>query len=106
MAPMVTGRFLRLNGLFFPASLSGQPSDVLALFRREMLCSGFAALHSACTSFALWRISLRLADRILSFANGDVEHLLGKLDGIARTFAHEASMPQSQPSVLCVSNRN
>ena len=39
-----------------------------------------------------------IANRILNFANGNVEYLLGKLDGIARTFGHEASMPQAAPS--------
>ncbi len=28
---------------------------------------------------------------------GNVEYLLGKLDGIARTFGHETSMPQAAP---------
>ena len=35
---------------------------------------------------------LRFANRILSFAYCDVENLLGKLDGIARTFGHEPSI--------------
>jgi anti-sigma B factor antagonist len=34
------------------------------------------------------------ADSILSFTDGNVEYLLCKLGGIARTFGHEASMPQ------------
>ncbi len=37
----------------------------------------------------------RFAYRVLSFANGNVEYLFGKLDGIARTFGHDQSMPQS-----------
>ena len=41
---------------------------------------------------------LRFANGILSFANGNVEYLLGKLDGIARTFGHETSMPQAGPT--------
>jgi len=40
---------------------------------------------------------LGLTNGVLSFADGDVEHLLGKLDGITRTFGHEASMPQPPP---------
>jgi len=39
----------------------------------------------------------RFADSVLSFANRNVENLLGKLDGITRTFGHEASMPQAEP---------
>ena len=38
---------------------------------------------------------LGFANGVLGFANGNVEYLLGKLDGIARTFGHEASMPQA-----------
>jgi len=30
-------------------------------------------------------MALRFANSILSFANGNVEHLVGKIDGIART---------------------
>jgi hypothetical protein len=37
-------------------------------------------------------MSLGLTDGIFSFANGDVENLLRKLDGIARTFGHETSI--------------
>jgi len=36
---------------------------------------------------------LRFAHGVLSFTNSNVEYLLGKLDGIARTFGHEASIP-------------
>jgi hypothetical protein len=42
-------------------------------------------------------MAFRFARCILSFANGNIEYLLGKLDGIARTFGHEASMPQAAP---------
>jgi hypothetical protein len=38
-----------------------------------------------------------IANCILSFANGNIEYLLGNLDGITRTFGHEASMPQPLP---------
>jgi hypothetical protein len=38
-------------------------------------------------------MALRFAHGVLSFANGDVENLLGKLDGVAGTFSHESSMP-------------
>jgi len=40
---------------------------------------------------------LGLANGVLRFANGNVEHLLGKLDGIARTFYHEPSIAQAEP---------
>jgi hypothetical protein len=35
---------------------------------------------------------LQFANRILSFADGNVEDLLGKLDGIAWTLRHEPSI--------------
>lgn len=38
---------------------------------------------------------LRFTNRVLSFADGNVEYLLGKLNGIARAFGHEMSMPQA-----------
>ena len=38
------------------------------------------------------------ANRVLSFAYSNVEYLLGKLDGIARTLRHESSMPQAAPT--------
>lgn len=53
-----------------------------------MLRSGFSALQSACPSLT-HRLPLGFADGVLSFANGNVEDLLGKLDGITRTFSHE-----------------
>lgn len=45
---------------------------------------------------------LRFANRVLSFANRNVENLLRKLDGIARTFGHETSMPQAAPSIYAM----
>jgi len=66
----------------------------LALFRCEKLGSGPSAFHSPRTPLTLWRIPLGFANRVLGFASGDVEDLLGELDGITRTFGHEASMPQ------------
>ncbi len=39
-------------------------------------------------------MALGFADGIFRFADGNVEYLLGKLDGITRSFGHEASMPQ------------
>ena len=44
-------------------------------------------------------MALRFADGVLSFANGDVEYLLGKLDGIARTLRNEPSIAQAAPSI-------
>jgi hypothetical protein len=40
---------------------------------------------------------LGLAYCVLRFTDGNVEHLLRKLDGIARTFGHEASIAQAAP---------
>jgi hypothetical protein len=42
-------------------------------------------------------MALRFANRVLSLTDGNVENLLGKLDGIARTFSHEASIAQAAP---------
>jgi hypothetical protein len=59
-----------------------------------MLRPRLSALQTARPSFANG-LSFRLANAILSLANGDVEYLLSKLDGIARTFGHEASIAQA-----------
>jgi hypothetical protein len=40
-----------------------------------------------------------LADSILSLADGNVEYLLGKLDGIAGTLRHEPSIAQAAPPI-------
>jgi hypothetical protein len=40
-------------------------------------------------------MALGFAHGVLSFPYGNVEYLLGKLGGIARTFGHEPSMPQA-----------
>lgn len=61
-----------------------------------MLRPRLSALQSACPALTP-RLPLGFAHSVLSFANGNVENLLGKLDGIARTFGHEASMPQTVP---------
>ena len=45
---------------------------------------------------------LRFANSVLSFANGDVKNLLGKLGGITRTFGHETSMPQAAPPIYAM----
>ena len=41
---------------------------------------------------------LRFAHRILCFTDSNIEYLLRKLDGIARTFGHEASIAQAAPT--------
>jgi hypothetical protein len=64
-----------------------------------MLCSGLTAFESACPSFTDW-LPFGFAYRILGFANGNVEYLLGKLDGIARTLRHEPSIAQAAPPIL------
>jgi hypothetical protein len=38
-------------------------------------------------------MALGFANRIFGLANGNIEYLLGKLNGVARTFGHETSMP-------------
>jgi hypothetical protein len=42
-------------------------------------------------------MALRLANSVLSFAYGNVEYLLGKLDGIARALRHKPSIAQAAP---------
>ena len=64
-----------------------------------MLCSRLSALQAA-YPFLADRLSLGFADGVLSFANGNVEYLLGKLDGIARTLRHERSIAQAAPVLL------
>jgi hypothetical protein len=63
-----------------------------------MLGPRLPAFQSARASFAD-RLSLQFADCILSFANGNIEYLLGKLDGIARTLRHEPSIAQAAPPI-------
>jgi hypothetical protein len=58
-----------------------------------MLRSSFSAFETACPSLTCG-FPFGIANCILCFANGNIENLLGKLRGIARTFGHEASMPQ------------
>jgi hypothetical protein len=66
----------------------------LALFGSEMLRSRFPTLQPARSSLAD-RLSFGLAYGVLSFTNGNIEHLLGKLGGIARTFCHGLSIAQA-----------
>ena len=42
-------------------------------------------------------MTLGFADDIFGLSNGNVEDLLGKLDGIARKLGREASMAQPAP---------
>ena len=72
--------------MLFPARSRRKSCNVLALLRREMLCSRPAALQTTCPTF-IGRFSLGFANRVLSFANSYVEYLLGKLGGIAGTFS-------------------
>ncbi|SRR5258708_5578239 len=80
-----------------PPCLSRQSRNVLTLFGSEMLRPSFSALQSPGPSFA-GRLSLGFANTVLTLTDGNVKHLLGKLDGITRTLRHEASMPQPPPS--------
>jgi hypothetical protein len=59
-----------------------------------MLRSGFTTLQPTCASLT-HRTPLKFANRVFSLADGNVEYLLGNLDGIAWTFGHETSMPQA-----------
>jgi len=59
-----------------------------------MLCPSLTALQSASPSLTNGP-SLRFANRILGFADGNIEYLLGKLDGIAWTLRHELSIAQA-----------
>src|SRR5271170_7896514 len=76
-----------------PSRSSSFLCNRLALGRREFLGSRFSAPFSV--HLPIGRMPLRLADRVLSIANGNVENLFGKLDGVSRTLRHEPSMPQS-----------
>jgi hypothetical protein len=51
-------------------------------------------------------MALGFAHCVLSFTNGNIEDLLGKLDGITRTLRHESSMPQAAPMILGYENSN
>jgi hypothetical protein len=59
-----------------------------------MLRSSFSAFETACPSLTCG-FPLGIANGILGLADSNIEYLFGKLGGITRTFAHEASMPQS-----------
>lgn len=69
--------------------------NIVSLLRCEVL--GPSLSTPCATRAARRRMSLRFAHGVLSFAYGNVEYLLRKLDGIARTFSHETSMPQAAP---------
>ena len=51
-------------------------------------------------------MALGFANRVLSFANGDVEYLFGKLGGIARTFGHENEYATGRAVILRGQNSN
>jgi hypothetical protein len=75
----------------FPSSRRREFRNIVPLLRREILGSSFTTSHAS--RAAGRRMPLGLAHGVLGLANGNVEYLLGKLDGIARTFGHEPSMP-------------
>jgi hypothetical protein len=81
--------------LFAPSRSGGFLRDNLALCGGKALRTSFAALHSA-FAFGGW-MPLGFAHGIFGFANGNVENLLRELDGITRTFGHEASIAQAAP---------
>jgi hypothetical protein len=67
-----------------------------------MLGIGIAAynLHVASDTTRRGGMPLCFANRILCFANGDVEYLLGKLDGVAWTLRHEPEYRTGQAVIL------
>lgn len=76
---------------FLPPGLGSHSCDGGTLGGAQFLGAGFATLEAA---FPLRRSPpFRFANRVLGFANGNIEYLLGELDGIARALGHEASMP-------------
>ena len=75
-----------------PSRPCSQSCDVLALFGSEIMCPRFSALQTTRAPFA-FRVPLGLANGVLSFADGNIEYLFGKLTWIAGSFGHEASMP-------------
>src|SRR5258708_17766143 len=79
-------------GSFFPASFCCVRSNLMPLICGEFLRSCCATLQATSATFG--GMPLRFAHRVLSFADGNVEYLFGKLCGIAWTFAHRASMPR------------
>lgn len=78
-----------------PACLRRCTRNVSTFCRGEALGASLATFKS--TSALGGRMPLGLAYRVLSLADGNVEYLLGKLDGITRTFDHATSMPQAAP---------
>ena len=69
--------------------------DGLAFCGGKALRTSLTALRST-FAFGGW-MPLGFAHGIFGFANGDVEYLLGKLGGIARTFSHGLSIAQAAP---------
>jgi hypothetical protein len=60
-----------------------------------MLRSRFPTFETSCPSLT-GGFPLGFANGVLSFADGNVEYLLSKLDGIARTFGHESEYATDQ----------
>jgi hypothetical protein len=76
----------------------------LTLLWRKRHSAGLATFFAASATTAAFWVAFRFAYCVLSFANGNVENLLGKLDGVAGTFGHESSMPHETvglPRVPC-----
>lgn len=86
--------------LLAPSRSSGFLCNRFAFGWREFLGSHLPPRFSA--HLLLGGMPLGFANRVLRFADGDVEYLLGKLGGITRTFGHELSMPYAAPSIYAV----
>jgi hypothetical protein len=85
------------HGLLFPSGLSRQSRDLSTFNGTQFFGAGFAAFSTASPTPNAFGMLLNFAYRVLGLTNGNVEYLLSKLDGIARTFGHETSMPQAAP---------
>jgi hypothetical protein len=77
----------------------------LAFFGSETLRSSSSAFQSPRSSFTDG-LPLGLAYGVLSFTNRNVENLLGKLNGIARTFGHETEYATLRAAVTGYENSN
>jgi hypothetical protein len=93
-----SGREKRKASLaFLPSRLCRDARNICTLGWGKALGTRLTPFYSA---FALWgRMPLGFANCILRFADGNVEYLLGKLDGITRTLCHEPSIAQAAPPI-------
>ena len=91
-----SGREKRKASLaFLPSRLGRDTRNICPFCWGEALGTCLTPFYSA-LAFRGW-MPLGFANRILSFTYGNVEYLLGKFDGIARTLRHEPSIAQAAP---------